>query len=125
MEIELKRNAYSKKFKDVLISKNRYVCLFGSRGCFGKKQKITTRAGLKKIYKIKKGDFVKSFNEKNNTIEYKEVINIFKYENKEKCLKINYDNKEIICTFDHKFYYKGEFVEIAKILKENGINIPE
>ena len=47
----------------------------------------------------------------------------FKYENKDKCIKMNYNGKIIVCTLDHKFYYKGEFVEIAKILEENGYTI--
>ena len=123
MDINIKQSAYSKHFKDLLLTNSRYVIAFGSRGCFGKKTKIKTKKGITKISKINVGEEVLSYNEDNNQKEYKKVVNIFKYENNEKCIKINYDNKEIICTLDHKFYYKGEFVEIAEILKENGINI--
>lgn len=123
MKVKIKRNQYSAHFKDVLLSEHRYLVCFGSRGCFAKKTKVITNKGLKKISKIKVGDFVKSYNLENKKVEYNEVLNVFKYQNKEKCIKINYDNKIIICTLDHKFFYKGEFVEIAKILKENDINI--
>lgn len=123
MNIKINRGAYSEHFKDLLTCRDRIIVLMGGRGCFGKLQKVITNKGLKKIHKIQKGDFVKSFNEKTQDIEFKEVLNVFKYENKDKCLKINYDGKEIVCTLDHKFFYKGEFVEIAKILKDNGINI--
>lgn len=123
MELEIKKTAYSSHFRDFLISILRYQILFGSRGCFGKKQLIETDRGLKKISKIKVGDNVRSVNTDTNRIEYKPVLNVFKYDNIDKCIKINYDNRIIICTLEHKFYYKGEFVEIAKILKENGINI--
>ena len=123
MEIDIKKTAYSSHFRDFLISDKRYQILFGSRGCFGKKQLVETDRGLKKISKVRIGDNIRSVYMETNKIEFKPVVNLFKYENTDKCIKINYDNKIIICTLEHKFYYKGEFVEIAKILKENGINI--
>ena len=123
MQINLKRSAYSEKFKDLFSCKKRIVCLFGGRGCFGENQNIETINGYKPISDIQNGDLVKSFNEKSKKIEFKEVVNVFKYKNADKCIRFIYDNKEIICTLDHKFYYKGKFVEIQKILKENGINI--
>ena len=123
MEIEVQPSSYSNHFKDFLFDRSRYQILFGGRGCFGKKTKVETKNGYKKISKIKIGDVVKSFNFNKNISEFKEVVNVFKYENKDKCIKINYDGRIIICTLDHKFYYKGEFIEIAKILKENEISI--
>lgn len=124
-EIEIPRHLYSEHFIPVLESRHRYLLCFGGRGCFAKKTKIKTTKGLKKISKIKVGDIVDSYNVSSKCIEQKEVTNVFKYSNSDKCVKINYDGKVIICTLDHKFYYKGEFIEIAKILKENDINIKE
>lgn len=123
LQIKIDDSAYSKSFEKLLRSHDRYIIAFGGRGCFAKKQKIITPTGLKKISKLKIGDMVKSVNVSTGEVCYKNVINTFKYKNEDKCIKINYDGKVIICTPDHKFYYKGEFVEIAKILKENGINI--
>jgi hypothetical protein len=119
----IESDVYSEHFYELLVTDKRYVIAFGSRGCFGKKQLVQTDNGLKKISKVQVGDMVKSANPLTGDVEFKPVINVFKYENNEKCIKINYDNQIIICTLDHKFYYQGEFVEIAKILKDNGINI--
>lgn len=120
---KIPRKFYSKAFIPVLESKHRYLVCYGSRGCFAKKTKVVTNRGLKKISNVKIGDVVKSYNQETKQIEFKEVTNTFKYQNNDKCIKINYDNQIIICTLDHKFFYKGEFVEIAKILKDNGISI--
>jgi hypothetical protein len=119
----LHEDSYSAHFYDLLTTKARYVFAMGGRGCFAKKQLLQTNRGLKKISKMKVGDVVKSYNVKTKEIEYKRVINTFKYENQDKCIKFVYDGKVIICTLDHKFFYKGEFVQIAKILEENGIKI--
>lgn len=119
--IDIDESAYSKNLEGILFSHDRYIIAFGGRGCFAKKTKVQTLNGLKKISKIKIGDVVKSANINNNEISFKKVINTFKYENSDKCIKINYSGKTIICTLDHKFYYKGEFIEISKILEENGI----
>jgi hypothetical protein len=123
MAIILEESATSDKFKPLILNEYRYNIQMGSRGCFGKKQKVETINGLKKISKIKIGEIVKSYNTETKEVEYKKVIDTFKYENKEKCIKMNYNGKIIVCTLDHKFFYQGEFVEIAKILESNGINI--
>jgi hypothetical protein len=122
-KFKVKREWYSEHFKEFLESKNRYQILYGGRGCFGGGQLIETKQGLKPISEIKVGDTVISANISENKQEFKDVLNVFKYKNIDKCIKINYDNKEIICTLDHKFYYNGEFKEIGKILQENGIII--
>ena len=122
-EIIVNPDSYSSAFYEPIVSEDRYIILYGGRGCFAKKTKIQTPNGLKKICNVKENDLVYSVNTETKAIEQKKVLNVFKYENKDKCIRINYDNKIIICTLDHRFYYKGEFVEIAKILKENGINI--
>lgn len=119
----LEDSAYSKSFEPIIYSWDRYIIAYGGRGCFAKKQLIQTKNGLKKISKVKVGESVLSVNTETGIKEYKKVLNTFKHQNNDKCVRINYDNQIIICTLDHKFYYKGEFVEIAKILKENGINI--
>jgi len=104
-------------FKGDLISGYGGAILEGSSRCFSKDQKVVTKKGLKKISDIKKGDFVKSFNEDKKENEYKKVLNVFKLKNKKKCFRIKLKNgKTIECTSDHKFYYKGKFIEIEKIL---------
>ena len=125
MKVNCKASWYSEHFKYFLSSKERYQILFGGRGCFGVGQLIETKQGLKPISKIKVGDTVLSANLTENKQEFKEVVNVFEYENSDKCIKINYDNREIICTLDHKFYHNGEFKPIKDILNENGIIIKE
>ena len=125
IKVDVKPEWYSKHFLDFLKSKQRYQILYGGRGCFGGGQLIETKQGLKPISKIKVGDTVLSANLSENKQEFKEVVNVFEYENSDKCIKINYDNKEIICTLEHKFYHNGEFKPIKDILNENGIIIKE
>lgn len=122
-KFKIKREWYSEHFKAFLGTKKRYQILYGGRGCFAGTQLIETNKGLKPISEIKVGDTVLSANISRKNKEFKEVVNVFAYENLDKCIKINYDNNEIICTLDHKFYYNGEFKEIGKILQENGIII--
>ena len=123
MKVNCKASWYSEHFKYFLSSKERYQILYGGRGCFGGGQLIETKQGLKPISKIKVGDTVLSANLTENKQEFKEVVNVFEYENSDKCIKINYDNREIICTLEHKFYHNGEFKPIKDILNENGIII--
>jgi hypothetical protein len=125
IRVDVKPEWYSKHFLEFLKRKDRYQILYGGRGCFGGSQLIETKQGLKPISQIKVGDTVLSANVPDNKQEFKEVVNVFEYENKDKCIKIDYDGKEIICTLDHKFYYNGEFKTIKDILNENGINIKE
>jgi superfamily II DNA or RNA helicase len=72
------------------------------------------------IKNIKIGDIVNSYNHKNNTIELKEVINIFSRNYKKTWYKINLSNgKNIICTEGHPIYTKEKGYIPAMYLTSN------
>ena len=121
--IKLSESAYSKKFANLIKSHDRYLIAYGGRGCFNSNQKVQSSKGLISISSVNVGDDILSYNHSNNKPEFKKVVNTFKYKNKDKCVKIVLKNSIIICTLDHKFYYKGEYLAIEKILEINGINI--
>ena len=95
----------------------RGYALEGGSRCFHPETLIVTNEGSKPISEIKKDDKVLTFNEENNEHEYKKVLDVFKFSNKKKSVRIKLKNgKEIICTEDHKFYFKGGWIEVKQIL---------
>ena len=108
---------FSPLFSDELDDK-RYYNVFGGRGCFLAGQKVVMDDGkTKSIDKISKGDFVRSYNTKTNKVEVKKVTDTMKYSSKD-YIRIKLKNgSEIKCTLDHKFLYKGEWIQIQEILK--------
>ena len=83
----------------------------GGARCFAANTLVHTNKGLKPISSIDIGDVVLTPNGE------KPVINTFCMHNKKPCVKIKMKNgDEIICTADHKFWYKNEWVEINNIL---------
>lgn len=92
------------------------VVITGGRGCFYGNQKVSTNSGSKSISDIKIGDTVKCYNENNNNVEYKKVVNTFKYDNT-KLLKITLKSGTVIkVTPDHKFFHNGCWIEIKDLL---------
>src|ERR1035437_3125649 len=95
----------------------RTVLIMGGKSCFDKNQCVITEDGEKPISEIRVGEKVLSFNELTKEKEYKRVENVFKFDNKKPVVKIKLKSgEEIICTDDHKFYYKGEWICIKHLL---------
>lgn len=89
----------------------------GSR-CFSPNQLVHTSKGSKQIQDINKHDYVLTYNESTKEKEYKKVNRIFKFDNKKKMYKITLKNGRVIeCTYDHKFYYEGEWKTIESIIR--------
>jgi hypothetical protein len=89
----------------------------GGTSCFHPDTLIVTSKGNKRIEDIKVGDIVLSFNETIKKKEWKKVVNTFKYKNTKPTLKIKLKNgAEIICTDDHKFYYKGAWISAKHLV---------
>ena len=100
---------------EMFINRGGTRCLIGST-------LIKTVKGYKPIYAIKKGDSIYSYNHKNNCIEVKKVINIFKYDppyNK-KLVSLSINNTQIISTYDHKLYTnENGYIKAGIIAKRN------
>ena len=89
----------------------------GGTSCFDGETLVVTDKGLKKISEIEVGDVVKSFNEKTKEDEWKTVTDTFTFLNQKRTVRVKLKNgKEIICTDDHKFYYKGGWISIKHLL---------
>jgi len=89
----------------------------GGTSCFAGSQKVITKEGSKPIKNIQQGDIVKCYNEQTKQNEWKPVLNIFKYDNHKRTIKVKLKNGETItATEDHKFYYKGEWHTLKHLL---------
>lgn len=79
--------------------------------CFPKNTKVMTPYGNKKISSLHNGDFVLSYNCKDNKAEFKPITHIFKKESYD-LIKITLKNgKKIVCTANHPFYTKNGYME--------------
>jgi intein/homing endonuclease len=96
---------------DVLIDGKRGCVLEGSSRCFSGDTLIVTNHGNKPISEINVGDSVKTPN------GFKKVLSTFKSKNTKKTIRIKLKSgHEIICTEDHKFFYKGSWIEVKHLL---------
>lgn len=97
----------------------RLIAHQGGTYCFAPETLVITANGSKPISEIKKGDLVKSFNENDGLIEFKDVKDVFRYANEKRTVKIMLKSgKSITCTEDHRFFYKQKWVPISEILKQ-------
>lgn len=111
-------NANYNSTADILINQ-------GGTSCFHPDTLIVTQNGSKPIKDISIGDVVLSFNEDLKVNEWKKVVNTFKYQNTKNTIRVKLKNgKEIICTDDHKFYYKGGWISIKHLLSLKHENNP-
>jgi len=95
-------------------AKTRFVFNPGGTRCFHPDTLVVTKNSNKKISEIVEGDEVLSFGKED---EFKKVKSVFKLDNTKPTVKIKLKNgEEIICTDDHKFYFKGEWVCIKHLL---------
>ena len=79
--------------------------------------------GSKSIQSIEVGDIVKCYDEDKKSIEWRKVLNKFKYNNTKRTIKVTLKNGQtIVATEDHKFYYEGGWYSLKYILSlQNGI----
>lgn len=95
----------------------RLIAHQGGTYCFAPETRVVTINGLRPISEIKKGEFVKTYNEQTGRIELKKVNDVFEYHNEKKTVKIRLKNgKSITCNEDHKFFYQNKWVPIGEIL---------
>jgi hypothetical protein len=79
-----------------------------SSGCFIAGTAVLTAVGVVAIEAIEVGDLVLSYNEETGENEYKEVVQLFRYEKTELIhLKLK-DGQEIKATTEHPFYVANE-----------------
>ncbi len=108
-----------KIFAENYTSENKLIiCNEGGTRCFHPDTQIETSEGVKQIQSMRVGDLVHSFNHKTGQRELKKVVEIIATGgNKKPCVKIKLKNgSEIICTDDHKFYFRWGYLEIKHIL---------
>ena len=88
----------------------------GPNGCFLAGTKIASKNGYTEIDKLKKGDYVLTYNEDKKINEYKKVVNAFILKDiNEELYTIRTDDGEIVLTGHHRLYtYRnGEYQYIA------------
>lgn len=89
----------------------------GGTSCHKGDTLVVTDTGNVAISEVKEGDIVKSYNEDTKTVESNKVLNIFRYSNHKKTVRIKLKNgKTLTCTDDHKFYHQGQWLPIKDIL---------
>jgi predicted kinase len=102
------------------------LILAGGAGCFVGDTLVKTIGGYKRISEISLDDSVLSLNEESGNMEYKQVVNLFKYEPEQSdtLLELEFDNGEIVrCTENHKFYVDGIWVKAIDLdVRRNVIN---
>lgn len=102
------------------------LMLAGGAGCFVGDTLVKTSGGYKRISEISLDDSVLSLNEESGNMEYKQVVNLFKYEPEQSdtLLELEFDNGEIVrCTENHKFYVDGSWVKAIDLdVRRNVIN---
>lgn len=95
---------------------NVYVFEGGSR-CFSADTEVVTKDGRKRIADIVRGDVVLSIGKKGEK-EWKAVKGLFVHAADKPMVRVHLKNGEdIVCSYDHKFLYHGEYKPIIEILK--------
>ena len=106
-------NFVNSSFKENLYMTN-LCCLAGDT-------MVETKEGLKPIKNIKVGDEVLSYNEETNTKEYKKVLNSMLTSPSREVIEIEYNNKKIVCTPDHRILTKRGWVQADKLNESDEI----
>jgi len=87
------------------------ICNEGGSRCFAADTLVRTMNGLVHIKDIQEGDVVKTQN------GWNEVLQTWEFKNTKKAVRIKLKNgKHIECTNDHKFFFRGRWVEVKNIL---------
>ena len=89
----------------------------GGTSCFAPGTLVITKEGKKPIEQVNKNDLVLCFNEKTKKKEYKSALNVLRFDNNKRTVKLYLNNgKTITATEDHEFYYKGGWVSLKHLL---------
>lgn len=96
----------------------RFYVMQGGTRCFAPEQRVVVfGGGSKAICDLVKGDVVKTFNEATGIDEWKGVNEVMRFDNRKSTVNIRLKNgSEIVCNLDHKFYFRGEWLEVAELL---------
>lgn len=86
--------------------------------CFPANTQISTNKGYIPIEKIKKGDYVYSYNHKTRTVELQEVVRKSISKKRHKLLRINHENGSLTCSEDHPIWSKtrNKYIEARNLL---------
>lgn len=90
----------------------------GYGGCFTSETLVETENGSKKIFDIKVGDMVWSYNHDTNKRELRKVLNIFHHGiTQDRLFKIKMKDGSVIqVTENHEFFYQGKYTKIKDII---------
>jgi hypothetical protein len=89
-------------------------------GCFEKNTLVTLQDGYTKtISNIKVGDLIRSWNIELDKEEVQEVLSTSEHLSRKTWLELQFSDRVIKCTSDHKFYTKNRGWVEAKDLLEN------
>lgn len=87
------------------------ICNEGGSRCFAADTLVRTMNGLVPIKDIQEGDVVKTQN------GWNEVLQTWEFKNTKRAVRIKLKNGKFIeCTDDHKFFFRGRWIEIKNIL---------
>jgi len=94
----------------------------GSARCFAANTLVNTSTGHKPISEVTTNDYVLSFNFLTQSMEYRKVLNVYKYTGSRKLIKFK---NGITCTPDHEFLYSGRWISANNLncIVFNGINL--
>lgn len=95
----------------------------GGARCFNGQQQVCTADGSKAIKDLKPWDLVKTYNEEAGRAEYKPVLEVHKFENTKRTIRVKLKDGGVIeCTEDHEFYHEGCWLSLKHLLslKEKG-----
>lgn len=91
-----------------------FVGYAGAARCFNPDTLVRTSTGYVKIKDVKIGDLVLSYNKSADKLEYKNVLNKYKYRISQKVVNIN---NQTLATYDHKVLFRGEWTKIGVLRK--------
>lgn len=102
-------------FAEWLAKENKIIINSGGTYCFHPNQLVMTPAGSRPISELTEKDSVLTFDGRSNC--YRPVVKTHKYHNEKKTIKVKLKTgHEIICTEDHKFFFRGEWKSIKYIV---------
>lgn len=93
------------------------IALQGGTRCFTGSTLVQTSKGHVSIKDINKGDLVLSLGHKG--LIFNKVKDKFIYKKVHTLIRLNYGNKQIVCTPDHKFYSEGQWIEAQELARRS------
>lgn len=107
----------SRLTKDILEDESRIVINSGGTSCFHGGQLVVTKNESKSISELTTKDEVLSFSESTGKDEFKKVVNVLKFKNAKRTIKVTLKNgQSITATEDHKFFFNGGWHSLKHIV---------